>query len=439
MIRLTNQNYCATIVKIKSTVKLDGLDNLVGAPLFGFTALIPKDYDLTKLYILFTAETQLSETYCHENNLFDKPDLNKDKSKKGYINSKRRVRAVKLKGNISSAFLMPIESLGYTGLDLSTLNEGDTFNYVDDEELCKKYVIRFQRTPGSGSSKQKQVRTRQLFNTKLFPEHIDTSHWARNSDKVSDDTYIYVSQKLHGSSFRLTNQKVIDFPKWLVKLYNKGYGKYRLVKWAERLFRKTSYQLLAGSRTVVKIRDTDQSGFYSTDIWNQALDRIGHLIPKNWAIYGELVGWAGQSPIQKNYTYECTPGTFDMYIYRIAIINEDGLSADLSFDAMKRWCHDNGLKICPEMWRGRKGDFKYEEYMDIRYVETKFPSCVNLSNRDTVDEGVVIRIDDGLTPSLYKAKSQKFLTHETKQLDDGVIDIESGEIQEGETSKFSTE
>lgn len=210
MIRLTNQNYCATIIKIKSTVKLDGLDNLVGAPLFGFTALIPKDYDLTKLYILFTAETQLSETYCHENNLFDKPDLNKDKSKKGYINSKRRVRAVKLKGNISSAFLMPIESLTYTGLDLSTLNEGDTFNYVDDEELCKKYIIRISRA-NNGQSKQKVVKTRQLFNTKLFPEHIDTSHWARNSDKVSNDTYIYVSQKLHGCLHYDTIIKTLEY------------------------------------------------------------------------------------------------------------------------------------------------------------------------------------------------------------------------------------
>ncbi len=436
MLRLTNQNYCATIVKISSTVKLNGLDNLVGAPLFGFTALIPKDYDLTKLYILFTAESQLSERYCHENNLFDRPELNKDKDKKGYINSKRRVRAVKLKGNISSAFLMPIESLSYTGLDISTLNEGDTINYIDDEELCKKYIIRFQRTPGSGQPKQRQLKSRQLFNSKLFPEHIDTSHWARNSNKVDDDTFIYVTQKLHGTSFRLAHQKVIDFPKWLIKLYNKGYGNWKIVKFLEKQFRKTSYQLIAGSRTVVKMRDTDQSGFYSTDIWNQALDRVGHLIPKNWVIYGELIGWAGQSAIQKNYTYNCTPGTFDMYIYRVAVVNEDGLSVDLSFDPMNKWCRDNGLKTCPEMWRGRKGDFRYEDYMDTRFTENSFQQCITLSNKDTVDEGVVIRIDDGLTPSLYKAKSQKFLTHETKQLDDGVIDIESSDVQEGETPQL---
>ena len=229
---------------------------------------------------------------------------------------------------------------------------------------------------------------------------------------------------VHNSSFRLTNQKVIDFPKWLVKLYNKGYGNWRPVKILEKMFRKSSWQTIAGSRTVVKLKDSDQSGYYSTDIWNQALDQIAHLIPKSWVIYGELIGWAGQSAIQKNYTYNLPVGQFDIYIYRIALVNEDGLSADLSFNAKKKWCHDNGLKICPEMWRGLKKDFNYADYMDKRYYDDGFTQCVPLSNKDTVDEGVVIRVDDGLTPSLYKAKSPVFLGHETKLLDENIVSIE---------------
>lgn len=191
---LNNENYCATIIRIKSTVKLDGLDNLVGVPLFGFNALVPKDYDLDQLYVFFTAESQLSDKYCFENNLFDKSDLNKDKAKKGYINNKRRVRAVKLRGNVSSALIMPISSLGYLG-DISHLKEGDMFNVLADEEVCKKYIIRTQQASGPKSTK---IKTRQLFNSKLFPEHIDTSNWGRNHSSVNDDAYIIVSQKLHG-------------------------------------------------------------------------------------------------------------------------------------------------------------------------------------------------------------------------------------------------
>lgn len=422
---LNNQNYCATIVKIHSTVSLNGLDNLVGAPLFGFTALIPKWYDLNQLYVLFTAESQLSERYCHENNLFDKPELNKDKEKKGYVNSKRRVRAIKLKGNISSAFIMSLDSLSYTGVDLSTLKEGDVFNIIGGEEICKKYIIKYQHSQGQGKPRAPKIRGLSM-DAKVFPEHIDTSHWARNQDKIDGETDIIVSQKIHGSSFRLTNQRVMQYPKWLVKLHANKYGN-KVFNWIEKYFRKFEYKTVAGSRTVIKLRDSENTGYYNEDIWNKALDRIAHLIPKNWVIYGELVGWVGQSAIQKNYTYDVPQGDFHMYIYRIAIVNEDGLSVDLSFDCMHKWCTNNGLMICPEMWRGKKKDFDYAKYMDIRYKDVGYTQCVPLSNKDTVDEGVVVRVDGDLTPKLFKAKSPIFLGHETKQLDDNVVSIEDEE------------
>ena len=261
---------------------------------------------------------------------------------------------------------------------------------------------------------------------KVFPEHIDTSHWARNQDKVGDETEIIVSQKIHGSSFRLTNQRVMQYPKWLVKLHANKYGN-KIFNWIEKYFRKFEYKTVAGSRTVIKMRDSENTGYYNEDIWNKALDRIAHLIPKNWVIYGELVGWVGQSAIQKNYTYDIPQGDFHMYIYRIAIVNEDGLSVDLSFDCMHKWCTDNGLMICPEMWRGKKKDFDYTKFMDIRYKDDGYTQCVPLSNKDTVDEGVVVRIDGDLTPRLFKAKSPIFLGHETKQLDDNVVSIEDEE------------
>jgi hypothetical protein len=98
---------------------------------------------------------------------------------------------------------------------------------------------------------------------------------------------------------------------------------------------------------------------------------------------------------------------------------------------MKKWCAENGVKICPEMWRGHKKDFNYEDFMDMRYVDRGYSQCLPLSDPKTVDEGVVIRIDNGLTPSLYKAKSPVFLGHETKQLDDGVVSIEDEESLKG--------
>ena len=424
---VSEPNYCGTVIKIGSTNKLEGLDNLVGAPIFGFNCLIPPYYNLDELYIVFTAECQLSEQFCYENNLFDKPELNKDKTKKGYINSKRRVRAIRLRGHMSSAIIMPLGSLSYLGVDLSSLEEGDSFNSINGVEVCRKYVIR-TNGPSNKQKGPRKLRNRQLLDNRLIPEHVDTAHWGRNEQKVDDNTQIVVNLKLHGTSVRLANQKIIDYPQWLmrplVKLYERGYGNWKIIKFFERLFRKTKWAPVAGSRRVIKIRESGQQSYYKEDIYNKALDRVAHIIPKSWVLYGELIGWVDDKPIQPKYTYNLAVGEFELYIYRIAIVNDDGLSCDLSFDQMVGWCTEMGLKVCPEMWRGRKADFDYNDYMDIDFHKSGFKQCVPLSKDSPCDEGVVIRIDSGLTPTFYKAKSPIFLGHETKQLDDNVVSIE---------------
>lgn len=233
---------------------------------------------------------------------------------------------------------------------------------------------------------------------------------------------------IHNSSVRLSNQKIIFYPKWLTKLlvtlYNKGYGNYKIVKMAESLFRKEKWTPIAGSRRVIKLKDNEQSSYYDEDIYNLALNQIAQLIPKSWVIYGELIGWAGEKPIQKNYTYNVPKNQVHLYVYRIAIVNEDGVSYDLSFHQMERWCKENGLNICPKMWEGKKEDFDYEKYMDIDFVKSGYTQCVPLSKDSPCDEGVVIRVEGPLTPELFKAKSPTFLGHETKLLDSGEISIE---------------
>lgn len=233
---------------------------------------------------------------------------------------------------------------------------------------------------------------------------------------------------IHNTSCRLANQKIVVYPKpvskLLNKLYMKGYGNYRIINWIEKKFRKTVWSPVAGSRRVIKLRDSNQSGYYDEDIYNKALDEYSSLIPKSWIIYGELIGWVGSKPIQPKYTYGIPCGQFEFYVYRIAIVNDDGLSCDLSHDQMVHWCKDNGFKVCPEMWRGAKKDFDCSKYMDIKYRGSGFNQCVGLSSDSPCDEGVVIRIDGQLTPELYKAKSPVFLGHETKVLDEETISLE---------------
>lgn len=423
-----NENYCGTIVQIDSFVKLEGLNNLVGAPIMGFNALVSKDYQ-PGLYVLFTAECQLSEDFCRINNLYDKPELNDDKSKKGYLSHKRRVRAIRLRGHDSTALLMKIECLS-TWVDISTLKNGDTFNIIGETEIVKKYVI--SHRINNNGPRTKLYKPRDRFNSKLIPEHFDTAHWLKNSHKFSPDTTLIVSQKLEGTSVRLANQQITRYPKWVSKLLywagQKGMGNWRITNMVDRFFRKMEWTPIAGSRRVIKLRDLDLQGYYKEDVYNQALDKVAALIPKSWVLYGELIGWAGEKPIQPKYTYNVPIGEHDLYVYRISIVNADGLATDLSQSQMEEWCHNNGLKVCPVLCRVKLRDFNYKDFMDKKF-SYQYENAVVLSPDSPCDEGIVIRIEDTLVPQFFKCKSPLYLGYETQKLDDGIESLEDKESQ----------
>ena len=62
--------------------------------------------------------------------------------------------------------------------------------------------------------------------------------------------------------------------------------------------------------------------------------------------------------------------------------------------------------------------------MDIKFYESGYKHAVRLSDDSPCDEGVVIRIEGGLCPALYKAKSPMFLAKETKDLDNNIVSME---------------
>ncbi len=411
-----NENYCATIVKVHNKIALKGLDNLVGVPMFGQMAIVSKNDDFT-YGVFFTSETQLSDSFCSANNLYRHSELNSDKNATGYINDDRRVRALKLRGNVSSGLLLPLEAFYYLGVDITKFKEGDSFTHIDGVEICRKYVI---KVTTSSKNKQQVSKTKVCrIENKLMPEHLDSANYWKNEFLLEDDDWIVVSQKLHGTSARFTNQICTRKFSFLEKV-----AKFFGVKVNDK-----EYDYFAGSRRVIKdVERKTMNHFYSDDIWNKQLDKIQHVIPKNYVLYGEIIGWVNEnSPIQENYTYDLKPGEFSFYVYRISVVNPDGVCVDLSWDAMAEFCRHNGLNMVPEIWRGRKKDFDVSLYMDKKFTtDMNLPQCVPLSSGSPCDEGVIVR-REGIKPLLLKAKSPLFLAHETKQLDTGKIDVESME------------
>lgn len=421
-----NSGYSATVVRLKAIVPLEGCDNVVGTPIFGYQAIVSTDYKVGDMGIVFLAETQLSEEFCAKNNLFRHSDLNDDKSQKGYIEDNRRVKAMKFRGHVSNCFFIPLSSLEWTGINVNFLNEGDEFDVLNGREICRKYVIK-RNTP---RGQEKQVKKFSRVDSKHMPEHLDTLQFLKYLDTIDPNAQVTVTQKIHGTSIRIGHTMVLRKLNWIEKLLSKiGIN-----------IEKYEHDYVYGSRKVIKdANNPDQIHYYENDIWSEQGAKLKGLLPENYLVYGELIGWTGDGKeIQKNYTYGIPQNTSELYIYRIAIVNPSGYVTDLSWDQIKTFCKTNGLNHVPELWRGSVFDLVEDksraplikQFLDTRYFDELHGGYRNAlwlgENKDIVDEGVCIRIE-GINPRVYKCKSPKFLEHESGLLDKGEEDLESSQ------------
>lgn len=409
-----NANYAAVVVRIPSITPLEGCDNVVGVPLLGFQGIVSKDTEPGALGIVFPAESQLSEEYARLNNLFRHGNLNQDESAKGYLEDNRRVKAMKFRGHRSDCLFMPLSSLGYIkNLDISEFKEGDTFDRIGDHVICNKYVVhRNHREQRLEKNKEKFVRV----DKKFLPEHYDTDNYFRNAHIIPESREVVVTQKLHGTSIRIANTYVARKLGLLDKV-------------AKRLgvpVKEQETDYVFGSRKVIKdVNNPNQNHFYGTDLWTEEGRKLEGLLPEGFIVYGELIGWTPDgSPIQKDYTYQVPEKTCDLYIYRVAFVNGQGLLTDLSWGQVQEFCRDRNLHTVPELWKGKYADFKVEDYLDKRFHDEGYAGSVPLDKESPVDEGVCIRAD-GLAPYILKAKGEQFYAHESKMLDEEAVDLEA--------------
>jgi RNA ligase (TIGR02306 family) len=426
-----SENYAATVVAMPAPFPHPNADRLECFGIFGYTVISSigtfKEGDLA---VFFPAEAQLAHFVVSGLNLYRHQELNKDKSKQGYLEDNRRVRALKLRGQVSSGLVIPLreftDAMGYTTLDFSI---GDTFDTIHGAEICRKYRIKEPQVQ-SDKSARSLVKAFKRVDAKLFPVHVDTDQYLRNEHLIEDHEILIVTQKLHGTSGRF------------------GYVPVkRKLAWYERALLRLGvpvkeYELgyVAGSRQVIKEIDGNHQHYYAQDLWNEELDEIKHLIPANHIIYGEIVGWTGDRPIQKGHTYQVSKGERKLLIYRVSLITESGELLDYSWDQVRRFCAERNLTHVPELWRGKKAHFTVEEFseldfhkehiLDIQaagpgYYDTPLPIDPNGAG---ADEGIAIRVERGeRVPYLLKYKNASHYEYETKILDSGEVDLESEE------------
>lgn len=426
-----NKNYTATIIKIQTIRNLENSDNLGAVDMFGYTAIVNKH--TTKegdIAIFFVAESTITPEFLSKNNLYRHGNLNEDTSKKGFMEDSGRVKAIKLRQNISNALLCSTEFIeNVTGSKYSNWEElvGVQFDTFGNKTVCFKYEIEIKQKVGQSPKAQ-------LIDSVYMPEHYQTLQLFKIDKNINPKTNLIVTQKLHGTSIRVANtfcnRKLSLFEKMLVK-----FG----VKVKEK-----EYAHVYGSRKVIKTVENDDyenkkdsAHYYGQDIWSQYGAEIVGQLPKGYILYGELIGkmvnenGEPTKDIQKDYTYGLLYP--ELYVYRIATVNEDGFITDLSWNQVKQFCSTRQLKTVPEFEVCTIGNFKWEKYKDKNYGNDKLRFTSNIFNEppvelyndSLVDEGVCLRDESNYVPQFYKAKSPLFLEHETAILDTGEVDSES--------------
>lgn len=440
-----NPNYLAKIVRLENLKPHENADRLQVALIDFQDVITGLDAQNGDIYVYFPVESKINKDFLSFTDSFRKKELNWNTDKAGFFEENCRVKAVKLRGHRSMGYMVPINTVeAWAGVNYGELNNyiNEEFDMVGGKKILEKYII---KEPTERKVKQgKAPQLSRLVDGQVHL-HVDTENLRRNADKIKPGDHVTISYKTHGTSFWVSNV--------IVK---------RKLTWLERLFKalganisEVTYDLVYGSRKVVKNKSFEdpkgKNHFYGYDLWADIKDEIGHLIPKGFTIYGEMLGYdKNGSYIQKNYDYGCQQGQHKLEIYRITQTNSDGLVTELSHKQIKEFCDKTGLTMSHVFYDGdidtlirlrakptvgseygklssSLDDRDWQETL-IKVLETDFneKDCFMCTNK-VPEEGICIRKESMWEYEVYKLKSFRFLEHETKELDEGITNIEDSQ------------
>jgi hypothetical protein len=473
--------YCASIVKIGKLEKVENSDNLVRTFIDGYPILVNKnEVSEGDVMVYSPIETEINSDFLRTNNLYSWKDkelnhnypeicmlLSEDykyedlKHKVGYFMSNGRVKIVRLLQQPSCGVLFSLDYIerwltfhpNYHELKESDKEQlrnsvGTKFNYVEGLKFCDVYIPK-QKT----SAKTKKNKERKALKKidRLVPGqfyfHYDTDQLGSNTDKLSPDTEVDISIKIHGTSVIIGNLKVLK-PKFKTGI--NFIDRFLFKHMPKSLMFNEGYDIIYSSRKVIKNDDLNpgRNNFYETNVWKEYADLLGKFIPEDLTVYGEIFGYETGTTkfIQKDYDYGCKEGTNKMMIYRITQHTDNGL-VEWDIERIMRWVIglkninstlNDKIQYLPLIFTGKlseivscKKDENWavnlvKELKDNFNIESREPFCKN----DVPREGIVIRIKNDPVAEAFKLKGTKFFYRESKQIDEGEIDMELKESME---------
>ena len=443
------EEYCASVVKIGEIQPIEGKDRIVKTLVNGLTIVIGKqDFKEGDIAVYVSNECVIHELFLHLNSMYEDKELNADKEQRGYINSKGRVRVVKLGGVPSYGILLTPAAIARFLNDTEdnvrqflAKHVGEDFDEINGERFCHVYVP-YQRPHNEGSKADKKAKKIARFKMLIegsFRLHYDTKQLEKNIRSIRPEDKVSISVKIHGTSAVFANILTNMPTPWLKRMWRKYVS--------HRPEYDTAYNLVYSSRTVVKNEFINPGqrpgGFYSDDVWGYWAEKLAPVLPKDMCIYCEIVGFTPNgSAIQKGYdygapangeqrsrlfVYRATQGNRECEMDEVVAINEKLESIFGNEILPFPMLHYGTLtKLYPDIpvdehWHDRILEaLKHEPRFGMEKNE---PLCHNKVPR----EGFVLRIIGNPIAEAWKLKCDAFRMREAKLVDAGEVDAEMAE------------
>jgi hypothetical protein len=450
-----NPNYLCKVIVVKNLRKHTNADKLLVFTVDGNDIITSNQTQEGQVSIYFPLECQINHEYLAGGNDYRKSlGFNADpESAGGFFEDNGRVKAVKLRGQKSEGYVVPISSLSVITDKWEDLNNhiGEEFDTIDTVLLVKKYIPRGTKTQGE-QKEGKPGDKRRKFESRLvdnqFRLHYDTAQLGKNLHRLQPDDLISITWKLHGTSF--VSSKILckrkptwseRFGAWITRVFGGG----------ETTFGE--YANVYSSRKVIKNEDInkDPQHYYGYDLWSDINDQFKDQLHDGETVYGECVGFTKDGGfIQKGFDYGCDAKESKIYVYRITMTSYSGKVIDLPFNMVQERCEQLGVPAVPLIFFGRARDAYnvvpisvdgeldeeltldtwrtcFFEYLKANYVKDQDSQFCKMK---APEEGIVIR-REGLKAEALKLKAFRFLEGESKLLDKGEVSIEDEQSQDG--------
>ena len=395
--------YEAYITTLKNVRKHSNADRLQVAECFGNQVIVDLSYKEGDIGIYFPTDGKLSKEFAKVNDLIRRKDENGNDAG-GYLEpDKRNIKAIKLRGEKSDGLFLPLESLEKF-CNINDLKIGDRITTLNGKLICEKYIPRANKSKNNSMNK-KTIKKMKDIEYPLFKEHVDTEQLDYNLNQFNKGDLCYITLKMHGTSQRTANLPKQNNKNWITRLKDK--------------YLKTKYDTVSGTRRVVL--ESFDKGVYGNDGFRRMYHNwFKNKLQKGEEVYYEVVGYVNETtPIMPDgdnkkvqdkeftkkygnktrFSYGCTEGMNNIYVYRMTMTNEDGYVVEYPWELVKTRCEEMGVNHVPELDK-----FFYTTDEDLLKRVEQYLDIPDPIGRTHIAEGVVVRIDNKKTFKAYKKK-----------------------------------